>query len=69
MRVYTCTTFEGFWPVGTAAVVVAPTRAQAATILNARLKAHGLKPDVTMDDLQLVDLSRPGAAILRDGNY
>lgn len=69
MQVYTCTTFEGFWPVGTAAVVVAPTRAQAVTILNARLKAHGLKPDVTMGDLQLVDLSRPGAAILRDGNY
>lgn len=69
MQVYTCTTFRGFFPASTAAIVAAHTRKQAVTILNARLKAHGLRPDVAVDDLQLVDTTRPGAAILCDGEY
>ena len=69
MKVFWCTNFTGFWPVGTAAVVVAEDYEQALSLLNSELQAIGLKGDATIDDLKLIALDVERALILNDGNY
>lgn len=76
MKLYTCTTFEGFWPVGAAAVVLANSRREAWTLLDAALKAKGLPglvseetPKHRKDVLVQVLQGQPKAIILVDGNY
>lgn len=67
MRVWTCTDHAGFYPVGTASVVVAPDKERAAYLLSGALAAKGLDPsDFTLDE---VNTSEEAAHILRDGDY
>jgi hypothetical protein len=68
MRVYTCNNFTGHYPVGTAAVVAAKDRAQAASRLNAELKKAGLPGDRTAKDLIPFTVAET-VRILCDGNY
>lgn len=72
-RVFTCTNFEGFFPVGTAAVIVAEDAYEARQTLQSRLVALGLGRDChDRYDIEEVDTSdsRPAhAIILRDGDY
>lgn len=68
MNVYTCVGFEGRWPVGTAAVVVASTEAEACTLLSSALVEHGLKKQLEFDIYKL-DLTTAKAYILNDGEY
>ena len=70
MKVFTCTEFTGFWPVGTAAVVVATNRKKAKELLEAAIKLDGL-PETTIDSKDIVELNidKPNAVILRDGDY
>jgi hypothetical protein len=68
MKVFTCTTFEGRWPVGTAAVVVAPDESEARRLLGMELAKRGLRLD--RDDIFLeVPLHQTAAIVLRDGDY
>lgn len=69
MNVYTCTEFTGFWPVGAAAVVVAPDSSTAADMLNAELRKISLPGDAKTKDMQEVPTSAPLVCILLDGNY
>ncbi len=69
MKVYTCTTFEGHYPVGSAAVIVAESEEQARELLDAELKRHGLKHSTPDDALELLDTSRSQAIVLNDGDY
>jgi len=66
MKVWTCNTFWGHWPVGTAAVVIAETEADARALLDAEIRRGGLR-GLRADDV-LVPLSS-GARVLRDGDY
>jgi hypothetical protein len=68
MKIFVNTTFTGFYPVGTAAVVVAENKEQAAEILSASLKELHLEP-VTAEDMIQISTKNPGAFILCDGNY
>lgn len=68
MNVYTNVTFTGFYPMGTATVVIAETPAAAAHALNSALVDQGLAPHVTAEDMELLPLA-PGVRILCDGNY
>ena len=68
-NVYINTQFTGHYPVGTAAVVVAGDRFQAADMLNTELAMRGLKPDVKSVDMVKVNTERLSAHILCDGNY
>lgn len=67
MKVFTCTDFEGHWPVGTAAVVVASAEAEAQEELGRELLSRGL-PGVGFS-LKEIDLSVSGVFMLCDGNY
>lgn len=69
MRVYTANEFKGFFPVGTAAVVVAKDMTHAAELLNAELKRIGLPESVKPTDFSEVSKTHACAYVLQDGNY
>lgn len=78
MNVYTCKDHVGHWLVGTASVIVAETELRAYELLRAELIERGLKHYVeesermggqAMPTLQLLDITRAHAVVLRDGDY
>jgi hypothetical protein len=72
MRIWVCTDFEGFWPVGTAAVVVAPTKESALQVLQGDLRARkltGLQADGSEPTLVEIDPDSFQCTILLDGTY
>lgn len=79
MRVWAVTGFQGHWPVGTAAMVVAPSLSAAKRKLGEQLKAHGLpglqsvknfdKDGSPKWEMVEVDLSKTHAIMLNDGDY
>lgn len=68
-NIYTCKTFAGFYPVGTAAVVVAKDNSMATSLLNSALEKHGLIGDVKESELIILDTSKEQVLILNDGEY
>lgn len=66
LKVYYNTDFEGLWPVGTSAVVVAESAEQAELLLTDKLADIGLAYRGTMTEL---DITVPNAIILQDGDY
>lgn len=67
LKVFTCNDHAGFWPVGSASVVVAENETEAREILRGALIGHGLKDEpFTLKEL---DINRPHAVILNDGDY
>lgn len=67
MKVFTCIDHAGFYPVGTASVVVAPNEDEARVVLESALKERGLPATkFTLKELHLV---MPVARILCDGDY
>ena len=66
LKVYYNTDFEGMWPVGTSAVVVAESAEQAESLLTDKLAAIGLAYRGTMTE---IDITVPNAIILQDGDY
>lgn len=69
MNVYTNNRFEGHYPVGTAAVVVAETPEKAAEALNNRLADMGLPRSAEPGDMVFLSTTFESATILNDGNY
>lgn len=67
MKIYTCTSFVGHYPVGTAAVVRANSKEEAAHLLEIALTAHSLPQKVAPE--QMEELPKLGVVILADGNY
>lgn len=68
LKIWTNNSFEGFWPVGTAAVVVATTAANAAAYLTLKLIDLGLDP-ASEDDMQEIPFIDGHVSVLHDGNY
>ena len=69
MNFYTNKTFKGYYPVGTAAVVKANSREEAAQLLNNELQTMGLE---TISPEEMIDITHgklPEVFILNDGNY
>ena len=69
MRVFTCDDFKGYWPVGTAAVIVAESKADAEKRLREHLASMGLRQDDRELTLIELDTHVPYVCVLRDGNY
>lgn len=69
MQIYTHTGFEGHWPVGTLALVIADTKERAALLLEQRLGEIGLGQSINPDDFTTHNPSSEGVFILQDGNY
>lgn len=60
MKIYSCT-FNGHWPVGAAAIIVAPDKDAAKALMKAALKEQGL--DVKNPDLELVEVDKKTMAV------
>ena len=74
MKIYTCDDFEGHYPVGAAAVVVAPDRPAARVLLARALTERGLPYRGTRGQgaeptLTELDTTTAAAFVLVDGNY
>lgn len=71
MKVFTCNSFKGVWPVGTAAVIVAESKETAFSLLSSALSGRGMKqsPEFTVDEIDELDTSVPSVEILCDGDY
>lgn len=69
MYVWITKEFNGFYPVGVGAVVVARTAKTAAKTLNDELVSRGLKGDVRPEDMTKVDEKKVYIPMLIDGNY
>ena len=69
MNVWTNIEFIGYYPVGSAVVVVANTAQAAAKMLNGKLLELGLKETATAEQFQLLPTKRESVVILNDGNY
>ena len=69
MKVYTNNKFEGFYPVGVGAVVVAENAKEAAEMLNDELRRLTLNETAKEDDMELLSTTFDGVRMLSDGNY
>ena len=71
MNVFTFTNFDGHYPVGTAAVVVAQDLIVAKRLLDEQLVESGLPILAGQVDVNIsqVDLEDQQVIILLDGNY
>lgn len=68
MKIWTNNKFKGFNPVGSAAVVVAPTAQQAADYLSMFLREIGLD-DAKIEDMKEMSFIDGQVSILCDGDY
>ena len=69
MRIWYNNQFDGFYPVGTAAVVVAENLDLAVNILNRQLKMIGLPESAEHSQFTEISTNERAAIILNDGNY
>jgi len=69
MKVYTCTQFKGHNPVGSAAVVVAPSKFMAVIVLEHELAKCGLHQKIPQGMLKEMPMDKENAVILCDGGY
>lgn len=68
MKIWTNNKFTGYWPIGTAAVVVADSANSAATYLNCFLAEKGLD-DCNEDQFEEMVIEDGNVVILNDGEY
>ena len=70
LRVFSCTDFTGYYPVGSAAIVMAMNSEDAATMLNRDLRSIGLPGDADPRSMiPFPDENDRLVRILNDGNY
>ena len=68
MKVYSVC-FEGYYPVGACAVVVAEGLEHAKILLEEKLKARKLEQSVPLTAFTEIDVSIADVLIVLDGNY
>lgn len=69
MKLWTCTTFSGHWPVGTAAIVIANNVDYACIALEDDLRKQWLSQTITPDMLEQVKFDAPKVIVLNNGDY
>jgi len=69
-RLYACTDFRGYWPVGVASVIVATDKREARRLLNQKLEEAGIPIESGVDfNLTEINLQDKGAVILNNGDW
>lgn len=69
LKVFTNTEFEGMYPVGTAAVIIAKDKHDAARLLSDQLSDAGMESNVGIEHMIEVNISESKAIILCNGDY
>jgi len=68
-QIYINKSFEGYYPVGTAAVIIADSAKDAVIMLNEQLTDASLPASARLEDMIEVPFIEGTVAILNDGNY
>lgn len=68
MKVFYCTDHDGYWPVGVASIVVAPSESIARLCLSEKLTELGLKGNKPFTLVEL-KTDKTQVLILKDGDY
>lgn len=69
-RIYACTNFRGYWPVGVASVIVAVDKKEAKKLLDIKLKESGIVVDDGCEyELTEININNKGAVILNSGEW
>ena len=68
LKIYKCLDFEGHWPVGTAAVVIAPDKETARKLLSDDLKKQGLTLKDS-DEFHEIPHDKAASYVLHNGDY
>lgn len=69
-RVYACTDFRGYWPVGVASVIVAADKREAKRLLDQKLREAGIPIEGDGDyTLTEISIEQKGAVILNKGDW
>lgn len=69
-RIYSCTDFRGYWPVGVASVIVAMDKKEAKQLLMRQLRDAGIPKEGDGNyTLTEIDIQNKGVVILNDGKY
>ncbi len=67
MKVFTTNDFNGYWPDGTAAIIIAPDEATARSLITAKLRQLGfslqLQPSTPLLE---IDITRSHLLVLQD---
>ena len=71
MNIYYNNTFVGHYPVGTCAIIVAPTPEIAADMLNDYLEEIGLQQQDPVEAVQMTRVTKMKSKVImiNDGNY
>lgn len=69
-RIFVCTNFRGYWPVGVASLVIAKDKREAKKLLDQKLRDAGIPIEGDGDyTLTEINIDSPGAVILNDGKF
>jgi hypothetical protein len=69
-RIYTCTDFRGYWPVGVASLIIAKDRTEAHRMLKQKLKEAGIPEEGDGKyTLEEVSIDKAGVFLLNKGDY
>ena len=69
MKLFTCDNHAGHWPVGAASIVIAESETDARYLLDEELLSRSLDPGNPPYTLKEVDMTKPQAIVLDDGDY
>ena len=69
MKIFTHKRWEGYYPVGVAAVIVANNVFEAQIYLEDKLHSMGLSQEVDVSLFVEINIDIPGCTILLDGDY
>lgn len=70
LKLFVCTDHAGYWPVGTASVVLAQDEAAARSLLDDALANRNLATSEAVPyTLHEVSMTDPLVLVLRDGDY
>jgi len=69
MNIYYHTKFNGYYPAGTRAIIIASNLMQAKELLERLLESKGLKQEIDMNDFIKINPELRQAIILNAGKY
>jgi len=69
MKVFTNNKFNGYYPVGSAAIIIASNKEEAAGRLSYQLNHMGLAQQINPDDMVEINIDSEKVIILCDGEY
>ena len=69
-KIYSCTDFRGYWPVGVSSIIVASDKREAKMLLDQKLRAEGIPIEGDgMYTLEEINMTQKGSLLLNKGEH